>query len=193
MRKASDASYVRGATVDLMADKEVLRSMVTPASGKFQFRIAGGEYVVRIHDVAGLEGLDYTETVEVLNSRSEHRTFAVARPLGPGKLRMVLTWGEEPKDLDSHLLTSTGCHVFYGNKQCPDGSASLDADVTDGFGPETINVHTLRPGLYKCGARGGGGCGVLTPLQVQSARVQQRLHGGKRRRGKCSRSQRRSA
>jgi len=149
VRKASDASYVGGATVDLMADKEVLRSMVTPASGKFQFRVAGGEYVVRIHNVAGLEGLDYTETVEVLNSRTEHRTFAVARPLGPGKLRMVLTWGEEPKDLDSHLLTSTGCHVFYGNKQCPDGSASLDADVTDGFGPETINVHTLRPGLYK--------------------------------------------
>lgn len=193
MRKASDASYVEGATVDIMADKEVIRSMVTPASGKFQFRVAGGEYVVRIHNVAGLEGLDYTETVEVLNSRTEHRTFAVARPLGPGKLRMVLTWGEEPKDLDSHLLTSTGCHVFYGNKQCPDGSASLDADVTDGFGPETINVHTLKPGLYKCGARGGGGCGVLTPRQVQSARVQQRLHGGKRRRGKRSRSQRRSA
>ena len=193
MRKASDASYVRGATVDLMADKEVLRSMVTPASGKFQFRVAGGEYVVRIHNVAGLAGLDYTETVEVFNSRTEHRTFAVARPLGAGKLRMVLTWGEEPKDLDSHLLTSTGCNVFYGNKQCPDGSASLDADVTDGFGPETINVHTLRPGLYKCGARGGCCCGVLTPRQVQSARVQQRPHGGKRRRGKRSRSQRRSA
>ena len=193
MRKASDASYVEGATVDIMADKEVLRSMVTPASGKFQFRIAGGEYVVRIHNVAGLEGLDYTETVEVHDSRTEHRTFAVARPLGPGKLRMVLTWGEEPKDLDSHLLTSTGCNVFYGHKQCPDGSASLDADVTDGFGPETINVHTLRPGLYKCGARGGRGCCVLTPRQVQSARVQQRRHGGKRRGGQCSRSQRRAA
>jgi len=149
VRKASDASFVEGATVDIMADKEVIRSFVTPASGKFHFRLAGGEYVVRIHNVAGLEGLDYTEPVEIFNSRTTHRTFAVARPLGPGHLRMVLTWGETPTDLDSHLLTPTGCHVFYGQKQCPDGSASLDADVTDGFGPETINVHTLRPGLYK--------------------------------------------
>jgi hypothetical protein len=149
VRKASDASYVRGARVDILADKQVIRSFVTPASGKFQFRIAGGEYVVRISDVAGMVGLDYTEPVLILNSRTTMRTYAVAKPLGPGKLRMVLTWGEEVKDLDSHLITSTGCHVYYGRKQCPDASASLDADVTDGFGPETINVHSLRPGLYK--------------------------------------------
>jgi len=149
VRKASDASYVGGATVDILADKQVIRSMVTPASGKFQFRIAGGEYVVRIRNVAGMVGLDYTEPVEILNSRTTQRTYAVARPVGPGKLRMVLTWGENPRDLDSHLLTSTGCQVSFRRKQCPDGSASLDTDVTDGFGPETINVHSLRPGLYK--------------------------------------------
>jgi len=149
VRKASDASFVRGATVDIMADKRVIRSVVTPASGKFSFRIPGGEYVVRISGVAGMSGLSYTETVEIFDSRVTQRTFAVARPVGPGKLRMVLTWGETPRDLDSHLDTPTGCHVFYGQKRCPDGSASLDADVTDGFGPETINVHTLRPGLYK--------------------------------------------
>jgi len=149
VRKASDASFVGGARVDILADKQVIRSVVTPASGKFRFRIPGGEYVVRISDVAGMDGLDYTEPVLILNSRTTARTYAVAKPLGPGKLRMVLTWGEEVKDLDSHLITSTGCHVYYGRKQCPDGSASLDADVTDGFGPETINVHSLRPGVYK--------------------------------------------
>lgn len=149
VRKASDASYVRGARVDIMADKQVIRSMETPASGKFRFKIPGGEYVVRISGVAGMDGLDYTEPVEILNSRTTQRTYAVAKPVGPGKLRMVLTWGEKVKHLDSHLMTSTGCHVFFGRKQCPDRSASLDADVTDGFGPETINVHSLRPGLYK--------------------------------------------
>jgi len=149
VRKASDASYVGGARVDILADKQVIRSVVTPASGKFRFRIPGGKYVVRISGVAGMDGLDYTEPVLILNSRTTARTYAVAKPLGPGKLRMVLTWGEEVKDLDSHLITSTGCNVFYGRKQCPDRSASLDADVTDGFGPETINVHSLRPGVYK--------------------------------------------
>jgi len=180
VRKASDASFVGGATVDIMADKRVIRSVVTPASGKFSFRIPGGEYVVRISGVAGMSDLSYTETVEIFDSRVTQRTFAVARPVGPGKLRMVLTWGETPRDLDSHLDTPTGCHVFYGQKRCPDGSASLDADVTDGFGPETINVNTLRPGLYKCGMPCHVCCarGSLTLLQVQGARVQQRRHDG---------------
>ncbi len=151
VRKASNAAFVRGATVAIMADKRVIRSVVTPASGKFSIKIPGGEYVVRISGIAGMSGLSYTEPVEIFDSRVTQRTFAVARPLGPGKLRMVLTWGEAPRDLDSHLLTPTGCNVYYGRKQCPDRSASLDADVTNAFGPETINVHTLRPGVYKCG------------------------------------------
>ena len=37
VRKATDASFVGGATVDVMADQQVIRSAVTPASGKFKF------------------------------------------------------------------------------------------------------------------------------------------------------------
>ena len=189
VRKASNAAYVRGATVDIMADKKVIRSVVTPASGKFHFKIPGGEYVVRISGIAGMNGLSYTEPVEIFDSRVTQRTFAVARPLGPGKLRMVMTWGAAPRDLDSHLITSTGCNVYYGRKRCPDGSASLDADVTDGFGPETINVHRLRSGVYKCGVACHVGCarGSLTLRQVQGARVQQWRLGGEWCRGNSPR------
>jgi hypothetical protein len=125
-----------------------------------------------ITGVAGMSDLSYTETVEIFDSRVTQRTLAVARPVGPGKLRMVLTWGETPRDLDSHLDTPTGCHVFYGQKRCPDGSASLDADVTDGFGPETINVHTLRPGLYKCGMP----CHVFVELVGRSRCCRYKVH-----------------
>jgi hypothetical protein len=161
VRKASDASYVSGATVDILADKQVIRSMVTPASG--------------------MDNLEYTEPVDIFDSRTTKRTFAVAKPVDHGQLRMVLTWGEEVKDLDSHLLTPTGCHVYFGLKQCPDNSASLDADVTDGFGPETISIHTLRPGLYQCEplAAAVSFC-MLTVGQVQGARVQQWRDGGQR-------------
>jgi hypothetical protein len=64
----------------------------------------------------------------------------------------VLTWGETPRDLDSHLDTPSGCHVFYGRKQCNRGQESLDTDVTNSFGPETINIRKLAPGIYKCAA-----------------------------------------
>lgn len=150
VRKATDASYVRGATVDVMADKQVIRSAVTAASGKFRFKIPGGEYVVRVSNIPGMDGVVFTEPVYINNMRTEQRTYAVAPPVGPGKLRFVLTWGELPRDLDSHLVTASGCHVWYANKQCPDGEATLDTDVEDSFGPETINIHTLKAGLYKC-------------------------------------------
>jgi hypothetical protein len=150
VRKATDASYVRGATVDVMADKQVIRSAVTPASGKFTFKIPGGEYVVRVSNIPGMDGVVFTEPVDINNMRTEERTYAVAPPVGAGKLRFVLTWGELPRDLDSHLVTSSGCNVWYAHKQCPDGEATLDTDVEDSFGPETINIHALKAGLYKC-------------------------------------------
>jgi hypothetical protein len=133
-----------------MADKQVIRSAVTAARGKFRFRIPGGEYVVRVSNIPGMNGVVFTEPVYINNMRTEQRTYAVAPPVGPGKLRFVLTWGELPRDLDSHLVTASGCNVWYANKQCPDGEATLDTDVTDSFGPETINIHTLKAGLYKC-------------------------------------------
>ena len=81
---------------------------------------------------------------------SARRTYAVAPPVQNGQLRVVLTWGETPRDLDSHLDTPSGCHVFYGRKQCDGGRESLDTDVTDSYGPETINIHSLVPGVYRC-------------------------------------------
>jgi uncharacterized protein YfaP (DUF2135 family) len=76
----------------------------------------------------------------------------VAPPVKQGQVRIVLTWGETPRDLDSHLDTPSGCHVYYGRKQCNRGQESLDTDVTDSFGPETINIRKLAPGVYKCRA-----------------------------------------
>jgi len=149
VRKATDATYVGGATVDVMADKQVIRSAVTAASGKFTFKIPGGEYVVRVSNIPGMDCVVFTEPVDINNMRTEQRTYAVAPPVGKGQLRFVLTWGELPKDLDSDLVTASGCHVWYAHKQCPDGEATLDTDVEDSFGPETINIHTLKAGLYK--------------------------------------------
>lgn len=83
--------------------------------------------------------------------------------------RVVLAWGSNPRDLDSHLtgptsattsgITSTSrFHVYYGNKNSSRTGtelASLDRDVTTGLGPETVTVFppsgssTLRAGVYR--------------------------------------------
>lgn len=52
-------------------------------------------------------------------------------------LRVVLTWGQTPKDLDSHTMYQ-GNHVFFRNKV--GANANLDVDDVDSFGPETITI-----------------------------------------------------
>ena len=58
-------------------------------------------------------------------------------------LRVVLTWGNAPQDLDSHLAFP-GSHVFFGTRE--QGGANLDVDDTDSYGPETITIEQKRQG-----------------------------------------------
>lgn len=85
--------------------------------------------------------------------------------------RITLTWGADPRDLDSHLTspssTSNGSttdttnrdHTFYASRT--HDVAVLDVDDTTSYGPETITIFppsgllspigsgSLRPGLYR--------------------------------------------
>nr|WP_224652689.1 tetratricopeptide repeat protein [Pectobacterium versatile] len=58
-------------------------------------------------------------------------------------MRIVLTWGEKPDDLDSHLIYP-GNHIYFSHKNGRD--ANLDVDDTDSFGPETITIDKKRLG-----------------------------------------------
>ncbi|MDO5348973.1 MAG: zinc-ribbon domain-containing protein [Lachnospiraceae bacterium] len=75
--------------------------------------------------------------------------------LAEGEVRIVLTWGYTPQDLDSHLFTpydnvfgDNTYHIWYGNKQDAVGN-NLDVDDTTGYGPETMTIPVLKNGLYK--------------------------------------------
>lgn len=76
----------------------------------------------------------------------------VERPAA-GTFRIVLTWGAEPRDLDSYLtgpLTGTSRFIcYYGNKVPANSNVELDVDDTDGFGPETITIRAFRDGVYR--------------------------------------------
>jgi uncharacterized protein YfaP (DUF2135 family) len=64
----------------------------------------------------------------------------------------VLTWGDEPDDLDAHLWLpmETPFHVFFARRgnltACP--FAALDTDALFGFGPETITIKQRVEGTY---------------------------------------------
>lgn len=58
-------------------------------------------------------------------------------------MRIVLTWGEYPKDLDSHLWYKNA-HVFWRNQTA--NKANLDVDDRDSYGPETITIEEKQFG-----------------------------------------------
>ncbi|EMV9186103.1 DUF2135 domain-containing protein, partial [Escherichia coli] len=63
------------------------------------------------------------------------------------KLRVMLSWDSDNTDLDLHLVTPDGGHVWYGNRSLPNGAAQ-DVDVTTGYGPEIIASPTPLKGQY---------------------------------------------
>ncbi|HHV9459977.1 TPA: tetratricopeptide repeat protein [Escherichia coli] len=52
-------------------------------------------------------------------------------------MRVVLSWGEKPFVLDSHLIFPGG-HIYFDSKEGTD--ANLDVDDTDSYGPETVTI-----------------------------------------------------
>jgi PKD repeat protein len=97
------------------------------------------------------------------NSRVDLREGATTRlnfslsPTNLAGLRLVLNWGATPRDLDAYLLTPkiqginyevSYSHTYRGNIGNPP-YAQLDQDRTDGFGPETITLARLLPGIYR--------------------------------------------
>ncbi|MBF0407716.1 MAG: hypothetical protein HQM10_10205 [Candidatus Riflebacteria bacterium] len=75
----------------------------------------------------------------------------------PSKLRVVLTWGATPRDLDSHLTGpisgDSRFHVYYGSRlhYANDKKvAMLDFDITSGYGTETVTIYDGSPaGTYR--------------------------------------------
>ncbi|HET7793146.1 MAG TPA: hypothetical protein VFL64_07150, partial [Rhizobacter sp.] len=66
-------------------------------------------------------------------------------------LQVKLTWGAAPLDVDSHMLTPQGAHVFYSSKGSLSASPYVNLDIDDvtSFGPEFVSVRRLAQGTYR--------------------------------------------
>jgi len=85
------------------------------------------------------------------------------------KIRITLTWGENPRDLDSHL-TFDGENgremVYYSNKSSSFDSVQLDTDDTSSYGPEITTIATVRNGTYRYSVHHYSGDGNITASQA---------------------------
>jgi hypothetical protein len=115
------------------------------SNGAYSVNLIPGKYTV---EVSG-DGYLTTYNSQILLGGS-FNFVAVNKAVEEEATRIVLTWGDNPRDLDSNLigpvLGGGGFHLFYGSN--PISFARLDRDDQDGTGPETITADAVIQNVY---------------------------------------------
>lgn len=125
---------------------DIIATVSTDASGNYSAPLSRGYYTATFK----AEGyVDYVKNVISAKNPVQRNNVQLTSTLREDvDLRVVLTWGENPSDLDSHITgvtenNSNLFHVYFGNKKyLEDGRevVSLDVDDVTSYGPETVTV-----------------------------------------------------
>lgn len=124
----------------------------TGTSGSFMIDLPLGYYTVIIKK-DGYINAKYNIAVSPENNPSFK--FVITPKLNDDEIRIVLTWGQTPRDLDSHFIGYRegglgSFHVYCGTKSYIDTKTDvrLDHDIVRSYGPETITVKKRNNQKY---------------------------------------------
>lgn len=99
---------------------------------------------------------NYQSRSLTVNTSTEDMTMQECLVLDDAITKIKLTWGESPRDLDSHLYGPKAdggrFHVYYSNETHTINGETiyLDVDDTSSYGPEIITIPSFSvPGTYK--------------------------------------------
>lgn len=159
VQNARTVEAISGATVELRSGVNhtggsALASTTTASDGSFEFQgVQAGTYTV----LARADGfVDGSRTTAVIGGETASGQEVNLSPEAQGELRVVLTWGETPSDLDAHLRgplpdSDSRFHVYFANPGSLESApfAALDRDDVTSFGPETITVSQVADGVYR--------------------------------------------
>mmetsp|Transcript_60661 Transcript_60661/g.127063 ORF Transcript_60661/g.127063 Transcript_60661/m.127063 type:complete len:172 (+) Transcript_60661:1154-1669(+) len=114
--------------------------------------LSGGTYECLVA-LTGFEAY-FNDNCKIFATNTTELKIVLSSILMPGQARIVLTWGKEPKDLDSHTIVPSlapngaTCDVSWNSKVCNGGHIQLDLDATKGMGPETQTIKEFDAGQY---------------------------------------------
>lgn len=190
--------YIRNAlTGEAISDVKIqLRLGWNNQTGDLATRVNSDEYATTTTDEEGYYTLEVlegcytaelkkdgyiTSFVNVICSNTNAEQNGVMTPvLSDDEYRIVLTWSDTPRDLDSHisgpLLNGERFHVYYKNMGAIDDSnivAILDLDDTTSYGPETITLKKTLNGVYRYSVHDytNAGSSNSTALSMSGAKV----------------------
>ena len=133
-------------------ESEIVTTTITDENGNYSVELPLGNYTV----IATKEGYTSSSFNIIVQEGTTNNQNGTITPLITGDNYLItLTWGENPRDLDSHvegtLSSGSKFHVYYSHKSQYDGDievCNLDYDDTTSYGPEHITLNTTNDTPY---------------------------------------------
>lgn len=151
LTNALNGQGIEGATVEIREgwgnyDDAVTATVTTDASGNYSCELPRGYYTVTFT----CDGFVTKSMNAVSYGLSALQSEALTPAVAADSYRVVLTWGETPRDLDSHITGPASedsyFHVYYSNKVFYNDEGeevvTLDHDDITSYGPETVTIIT---------------------------------------------------
>ena len=118
---------------------------ITEGGSSISLNLIPNTYTVEV----GANGYTHSfNTVTILGDVNGTYEFSITPVLSADQVRVVLTWGDTPSDLDSHLVKKTDAskdyHIYFRNKRPSNADANLDTDETSSYGPETVTINNIN-------------------------------------------------
>ncbi len=153
---ALDGNMLGGVTVKIRSGSNnktgaVKNTITTNSGGTGSIRLTNGNYTLE----GSKSGYITTYINITVNGSNTNASMSLSIDnLNANELRIVLTWGSSPYDLDSHLNFAYGdsaYHVYYSQPTAShngENIVNLDTDERNGFGPETITIYNPNETTY---------------------------------------------
>lgn len=134
-----------------------IQKVETDNKGNYSFQnLVAGNYCVEIVPVSNSTYINTHFNIKILGGKSINDQNGVISPdIGKNQIRVVLTWGYKPADLDAHVeynVSSQKGHVYYSTKTfeyAGEMLCNLDVDDRYHYGPETITIKDQITASYK--------------------------------------------
>lgn len=136
----------RTGSLALNGNNQTILPITSGSDGSYMIsNVPAGNYTL---EVSGAGFSTTFQTVISAGASSGGQNIFVSPTLDSGEVRVVLSWGQYPQDLDSHLEYGDStcldggkkCQVVWNDTSKLGGDLTLDVDVTTGFGPETVTI-----------------------------------------------------
>lgn len=158
IKNAFTGAGVEGITINIRqginsTKGPIVGTTVSNEGGKYSINLPGGNYTAELSGSNYITG--YFDLISIGGRTTGNQDGVVSPVIMRGQTRIVLTWGEVPRDLDSHLTgtlpDSKLFHTFYYYKTASYNNvkyADLDLDDRSSFGPETTTIYKETDGIY---------------------------------------------